>query len=66
MMNDPIAKDKYCKLIEKIEWMSEFFYFVSVKLSVLSLVAPSLLKTFINYFIYNLNDESYILPVPSV
>lgn len=61
---NPISKSKYVNLINNIERMSKFFHFVLTKLTVASVVAPDVLITLGNYFIYDLGDESYYLSAP--
>lgn len=60
MENDEsTSKEMYTKLIAKIEQISKLIYFVTVQLSYVGGVLPPLLLTLINYFIYDLHDESF-------
>lgn len=59
-----ISKAKYSDLIDKIERMSKFFHFILTKLTVVGVVAPDLLITIGNYFIYDLGEQSYYLSAP--
>lgn len=64
--HDPIAMSKYSELNKKIELLSEIYYFFVVKLTMPGVVLPSFLLTIINYFVYNLDADSYFLPIPIV
>lgn len=44
--------------------MSRFFHLILTKLTVAAVVAPDVLITLGNYFIYDLGDESYFLSAP--
>lgn len=48
--------------MENIEKLSKLFHIVFVELSLIGFVACSLAITAVNYFIYDLKDESYYLP----
>lgn len=65
-MNNSIARWKYCNLINKIELLSEIYHFMVVKLTMPGVVLPAFLLTMINYFIYDLGNDSYFLPFPIV
>lgn len=39
-------------------------YFIMAKMSVVGTVLPALMLTLVNYFVYDLRDESYFLPFP--
>lgn len=54
----------YTELNEKLERMSKFVYTVFVEASLAGLIIPPLLITLVNYFIYDLSEESYFLPTP--
>lgn len=54
----------YMELTEKIERMSKLVYTIFVEASLAGLITPPMLITLVNYFIYDLNDESYHLPTP--
>lgn len=62
----PHAKSTYNDLIVKIEKMCDFMYFVLVDVSLVGFLLPALLITLINYYVYDLNEESYILPAPTM
>lgn len=63
MLNSILAS-KYTKFSADVELGSEILYFMMTKLSVVGYIAPHLLLTIGNYFIYELGDESYVLPCP--
>ena len=54
----------YIELNEKIEFICKLLHVVSVHLTVNGVMVPQLLITVINYFIYDLKDESYFLSFP--
>lgn len=54
----------YNEMNEKIERISKLVYTIFVEASIVGLVLPPLLITLVNYFIYDLKDESYFLPTP--
>lgn len=60
------AKITYNDLNEKIERVSKIIHFLTAKLSWAGVVLPSLPITAVNYFIYDLEEESYYLPFPVV
>lgn len=66
MISSPIAKFKYCNLKQKIELFSEIYYIGVVKLSMSGVVLPSVVSSFINYFIYNMGEDSFFLSYPIV
>lgn len=52
------------KTDEKIELISEVVQFIATKLTVAAVALPPLILTVFNYFLYDLKDESYVLPFP--
>lgn len=52
------------KMDENIELMSKVLYFIVTKFSVAGVTLPASVLTAINYFINDLNDESYMQPLP--
>lgn len=50
---------KYMDLSEKIERSSKSVHFAMVKLTLTVFKVPEFLTVLINYFIYDLGDESY-------
>lgn len=65
-LSDDLAKTKFSKLNDRIELLSELYYFFLVKLSIPAVLLPSFLITIINCSIRDLGDESYVLPFPIV
>lgn len=59
-----VSQKMYVKLNEHIEYGSEILYLIMVKISAPGCVVPHLLLTIVNYFIFDLDDESYVLPFP--
>lgn len=58
------VESKYAKLNEIIEQISEVIFFGVTKLCVSIGILPALFISAANYFIYNLEDESFFLPGP--
>lgn len=58
------SRTMYMELTEKIERMSKLVYSIFVEASLVGLVIPPLLITLVNYFVYDLSEESYFLPTP--
>lgn len=63
---DPMSKAKYGDLSAKIELMSKFFHFILTKLTVIGLMGPSTLLSFLNYYLNDLGDDSFSLPVSAL
>lgn len=66
MDSDPVSKFKYSDLNKKIELFSEIYYISVVKLSMSGVVLPAFFLTSINYFIYDMGDDSFFLSYPIV
>lgn len=64
-MTGPHAKSIYGKLNAEIEQMSDLIYDVLVNVSLVGFLLPALLITVIGYYVYDLNEESYIFPTPT-
>lgn len=62
--NSTATKNLYAKFNERIERISQFIYFILVKLSLAGMAMPALLITLGSYFILDLGDESFYLPSP--
>lgn len=60
---NPISKAKFSDVSDRIERMSKFFHFVLTKLTLVGVVAPSAIMTVYNYYINDLGEESFYLPV---
>lgn len=54
----------YYELIVNIERMSELTYIVLVKVSIVGIFQPYLIITIVNYFILDMENESFYLPYP--
>lgn len=50
----------------KIERMSKLLYMAYVELTLMSVVPPALLLTLVNYYIFDLDKESFYLPFRTV
>lgn len=62
-VENPFVWKKFDEVDQTIERVSKFFD-VAFKLTSYGLVVPSLIVTFVNYFIYGLGSESYYLSWP--
>lgn len=58
------ARIMYIKVNERIEQWNKIIYCISAEISCAGVVLPPLLITSVNYFIYDLKEESYLLPFP--
>lgn len=62
-VDDPMSKAKYGDLNSKIELMSKFLHFILTKLTVLAVMAPSIIISFMDYYINDLGEDSFSLPI---
>lgn len=60
-----LAKHAYYELNLKIEKMCSLTYVTFVYGSIFGYFVPAMLKTLVNYSIFDLKAESYILPIPA-
>lgn len=60
---NPVSKAQYVHLSDRIERMSIFFHFILTKLTLMGVVIPSGIITINNYYIKDLGEESFFLPV---
>lgn len=58
------ARAIYTTLIMNIEKMSKIFGFFLTRCSVIGFVPLSVLRTLVNYFVYDFGTESYFLATP--
>lgn len=56
----------YREMDAKIERMSKLFYTAYVTITPVVVVLPAILITLVNYYIYDLGDESFYLPFRTV
>lgn len=63
-IRNPDTSTKYSELIENIEKMSELLHFALTRVTFIGLYTSALAITAINYFIFDLEEESYYLPFP--
>lgn len=54
----------YNEINEKIERTSKLVYTIFVEASIVGLIVPPIIITLVNYFIYDLKEQSYFLPTP--
>lgn len=62
--NNTILWSSFNELSGKIEWMSQRLHFFVTQLTLIGLMSPSLLITIGNYFICDLDNESFYLSCP--
>lgn len=62
--HNPIMVDKYGKMNATIERMSTICCTMLVKFTIPAIVITSTFLTLVDYFIFNLGDDSYILGMP--
>lgn len=60
------GKIAYYELIVKIERMCEIIHIIVAKVSTLGVIQPYVIITIVNYFIFDLKNESFHLPIPVV
>lgn len=61
---NPISKAKYIELKKDIDLTCKLLDTTIVKLTFIVVLLPPLLISGVNYFIYDLKDESYFLICP--
>lgn len=61
-----MSKAKYGDLNAKIELMSKFLHFILTKLTVLGVMAPSTIISFMNYYLDDLGEDSFFLPISAL
>lgn len=59
-----ISRDIYDKAIERIELIYRLIDVIVVKMSYVGVMIPPLINTAVNYFVYDLKDESFLMPRP--
>lgn len=52
------------ELDKTIESVSKLIHFMSTKLTIIGVEFPALIVTVTNYFMYDLEENSYVLPFP--
>lgn len=62
---DENLRISYAKFSDKIERMSKLFYLVQVKIGFAVNMLPTLLISMVNYYILDMEDESFLLTFPS-
>lgn len=63
-VNNPAFRAMATEMDERIELISKVLHFILTKLTVAGIHLPPIVLTAINYFIYDLKDDSYVLPFP--
>lgn len=49
----------YTEMNNKIERFSKLVYFLMAKLTMIAAIVPPAIKTYVNYYVNNLGDESF-------
>lgn len=60
----PTSTANYEDMDEKIELTSKWAHFILAELSATGVVIPLSILSFINYFAFNMGENSFILPFP--
>lgn len=63
---NPDSRSMYHSLTEKIERVFRFMDIFIVKICFVGVVAPPLIRTSVNYFVYDMRDESFYMPLPTM
>lgn len=58
-------KTMYDELIVKIEQISKIVEFIGVKLTFIGTIIPTVFITLVNYYIFDLDRDSFFLPCPT-
>lgn len=61
---NPIAEAEYIKINLNIEQISKIFNLLLTKLTTTGIILPCVIITAINYFIFDLGEDSFYLPIP--
>ena len=61
---DETSKAIFVQLNEKIEFVSKSIHLVFTRLAIISVQLPAVAITLINYYVNDLNKESYIMCFP--
>lgn len=59
---NPMSRRMYSELNNKIERFTTLMHLFMVKFSIAGIVLPAVFVTFLNYYVYHLDDESFYLP----
>lgn len=57
---------KYKRLIEIIEYICELFFLALMKISIPTIMGCALIVTMVNYLVFDLGDDAYYLPFPTM
>lgn len=60
------SRRMYIELNDKIERIFKLLHFLFVEMSIIGVVLPAAVITIINFYVYNLGDESFFLPCPAM
>lgn len=63
--DEPIAREKYSKMVGIIEYLSNFYYSIFVKIFIPISFLPYIIFTMTEYYAFDSGDESYLLPFPT-
>lgn len=62
--SDTVSRQIYDESAKKIEHMFRLIDMIVVKVSVFGMMIPPLINSIINYYVYDLQDESFLIPRP--
>lgn len=63
-LSDPNPKAVYLEMVENMDEMAYWTYFIFTRLTFPIFVLSNLLLTAVNYFVLDMGSESYFLPSP--
>lgn len=66
VQNSISRQNGYAKLIKIIEYSCELFFLALMKISISTIMGCALVVTLVNYFVFDLGDDAYYLPFPTM
>lgn len=66
VQNSTTRRTEYKKLIKTIEYICELFFLALMKISIPAIMTSALIVTLINFIIFDLGDDAYYLPFPTM
>lgn len=66
VQNSTSKQNEYAKLIKIIEYICELFFLALMKISIPSIMGCALAVTLVNYYVFDLGEDAYYLPFPTM
>lgn len=66
VQNSTSKQNEYAKLIKIIEYICELFFLALLKISIPSIMGCALAVTLVNYYVFDLGEDAYYLPFPTM